>query len=245
MQNSMFCSQKDMVSKFCDDEHFDKSLQELRDLRSQLHNAAEYCESTFSQAKEKKDVVENTKEYVCRAMVTLVDHFGCVSDSLNSLISHTNSFSDAELRLNSLKQRFLLSEQYSHKLALNRLQLREMIPRLHPHYLSTPIRDAEKSVKDSRDARNEVKSTKTIDKDVFGKEDDMPLFVYAFSHKAALSKGETNSALLLPVQEGLSILSKSPNPSFYFQEKRKIVRARRSLHGSDILSLIRRTRKTP
>lgn len=46
-----------------------------------------------------------------------------------------------------------------------------------------------------RDARNEVMSTKTNEKDVFGKEDDMPLFVYAFSHKAALSKGETNSAL--------------------------------------------------
>ncbi|GMN50550.1 hypothetical protein TIFTF001_019712 [Ficus carica] len=150
MQNSMFCSQKDLVSKFCDDEHFDKSLQELRNLRSQLHNAAEYCESTFLQAKEKKE-----------------------------------------------------------------------------------------------DARNEVMSTKTIDKDVFRKEDDMPLFVYASSHKAALSKGENNSALLLPVQEGLSILSKSPNPSFYFQEKRKIVRARRSLHGRDILSLIRRTRRTP
>ncbi|XP_024032373.1 probable protein ABIL5 [Morus notabilis] len=239
----MFSLEKDLVSKFSDDKQFGKSLLELRDLRSQLHNAADYCETTFLNAQEKKDAVESTKEYVCRAMVTVVDHLGCVSDNLNALISHTNSFSDAELRINSLKQRFLLSEQYAHKLALNRLRWKEIIPRHHPRYLSTQIRDAEKSDEDLRDSKNEVISTKTNDKDVFEKEADMPLFVYTFSHKAALSKDQTNSPLMLPVRDGLSILSKAPNPLFHFQEKRKIIRSRRS-HGNDILSLIRRTKRT-
>lgn len=49
-------------------------------------------------------VVENTKEYICRAVVTVVDHLGCVSANLSCLVSETNAFSDAELRINCLKQ---------------------------------------------------------------------------------------------------------------------------------------------
>lgn len=49
-------------------------------------------------------VVENTKEYVCRAVITVVDHLGCVSANLNGLISENNEFSDAELRIDCLKQ---------------------------------------------------------------------------------------------------------------------------------------------
>lgn len=50
-------------------------------------------------------MVENTKEYVCRAMVSLVDHFGCVSDNLDYLIhKNTTSFWDANLRIDCLKQ---------------------------------------------------------------------------------------------------------------------------------------------
>jgi hypothetical protein len=48
--------------------------------------------------------MENTKEYICRAMVTVVDHLGNVSSNLEGLISHTNAFSDAEIRIQCLKQ---------------------------------------------------------------------------------------------------------------------------------------------
>ncbi|KAI5662822.1 hypothetical protein M9H77_22145 [Catharanthus roseus] len=86
---------------------FGKSLMELKDLCSQLHHAANYCEATFLNAKEKRaSVVENTKEYLCRAVVTVVDHLGSVSANLECRISKTNSFSDAELRIDSLKQSF-------------------------------------------------------------------------------------------------------------------------------------------
>ncbi|KAK8513819.1 hypothetical protein V6N13_002534 [Hibiscus sabdariffa] len=83
---------------------FDKSLQELRDLRSQLHYAADYCETTFSNSEEKETVLENTKEYICKAVVTFVDHLGNVSANLNHSISQTDSFSEAELRINCLQQ---------------------------------------------------------------------------------------------------------------------------------------------
>ncbi|KAM7509528.1 hypothetical protein LguiA_019981 [Lonicera macranthoides] len=83
---------------------FGQSLQELKDLRSQLHHAADYCEAIFLNAKQKQEVVENTKEYVCRAIVTVVDHLGSVSANLEYEFSKTNTVSDAELRINCLKQ---------------------------------------------------------------------------------------------------------------------------------------------
>lgn len=49
-------------------------------------------------------MVENTKEYICKAVVTFVDHLGNVSANLNNCISKTNEFSEAELRINCLKQ---------------------------------------------------------------------------------------------------------------------------------------------
>ncbi|XP_039138072.1 probable protein ABIL5 [Dioscorea cayenensis subsp. rotundata] len=59
-----------------------KSLQELKELRSQLHNAADHCETLFLKAKQKKIVMENTKSYLCQAIVTVIDHLGTVSSKL-------------------------------------------------------------------------------------------------------------------------------------------------------------------
>ncbi|XP_062090808.1 probable protein ABIL5 isoform X1 [Humulus lupulus] len=245
MQNSKLWLQKDLVGEFDDVEHFNNSLKELRDLRSQLHHAADYCESSFLNTKEKKVVLENTKEYVCRAVVTLVDHFGCVSENISGLISNSNECSEAELRIDSLKQRFLLSQQFVHNLALSTLQLREIIPRHQLRYLSAPNEEAdEKSGEDLRDSRNAV-STKVIEKSKFEREKDSPIFAFTHCRKPSLSKGKTNSASLFPIRDGFSILSKVPNPSFHFQETKKNTRIiKRSLHGSDIWALIRRTKRT-
>ncbi|XP_061951102.1 probable protein ABIL5 isoform X1 [Populus nigra] len=87
---------------------FDRSLQELRDLRSQLHNAASHCETTFLNTNQKRMVLESTKEYLCRAVVAVVDHLGCVSANLNNSISNNCAFSEAELRINCLKQPLIL-----------------------------------------------------------------------------------------------------------------------------------------
>ena len=48
--------------------------------------------------------VENTKEYICRAVVTVVDHLGCVSNNLDYLLFKNNSSSETELRIDCLKQ---------------------------------------------------------------------------------------------------------------------------------------------
>ncbi|CAK9184576.1 unnamed protein product [Ilex paraguariensis] len=86
------------------EKRFDNSLQELRDLRSQLYYAADYCEEAFLTSKKKRIVLENTKEYLCRAVVTVVDHLGCVSANLDYRLSESNQVSETELRIDCLKQ---------------------------------------------------------------------------------------------------------------------------------------------
>ncbi|PRQ46531.1 putative ABI family protein [Rosa chinensis] len=245
MENSIPCSgkQEDSEGESKDVVNFDKSLQELRDLSSQLHYAADYCESTFLAAQEKRAVVENTKEYICRAVITVVDHLGCVSANLNGLISETNEFSDPELRINCLEQRILLCEQFTHKLALTRTRWRETLPRHSARFLCAPIsREDEKSNEDIRDCGKPA-FRKTTDRHEFDREEAMPLFLYTYSHKPSLSKDNANSALV-PVRDGLSILSKSPNPAFHFQQTRNNGRStRRSGQGSDFFSRMRRAKR--
>ncbi|CAK8534007.1 unnamed protein product [Lathyrus sativus] len=191
--------------------HFLKSLQELRELRSQLHYAADYCETTFKESEKKKDVMENTKEYICRAMVTVVDHLGNVSSNLEGLISHTNSFSDADIKIQCLKQRLFSCEQYADKVSLSNMQWRERLPRFHTRYLSSsPI--LERSQENLKPA-------------------------------IATNNKHNNLAFVMPVRDGLKVLAKVSNPTFHFQATPKVgPRHRRSLHGSDILWLIRRTK---
>ncbi|KAI4350844.1 hypothetical protein L6164_005253 [Bauhinia variegata] len=230
---------------------FDKSLQELKELRSQLHNAADHCETTFLEAEQKKDVLENTKEYICRAVVTVIDHLGNVSANLECLLSQENEFTDAELRINGLKQRFLSCEQYAHQLALTKMRWSENFPRFHSRYLSSLPTLKRSSKEKQRDSENQSPS-KIIDKHILGTEEDLPLFMY--THKPSLSKnsmsrsakvdGQTNLAFVLPVRDGLPVLTKVPNPTFHFQGTPRVGRHRKSLYGSDILSLIRRTKRT-
>ncbi|RDX99408.1 putative protein ABIL5, partial [Mucuna pruriens] len=231
---------------------FDKSLQELRELRSQLHKAAEHCETTFSKSEERSDVLENTKEYICRTMVTVVDHLGNVSANLDALISHTNAFSEPHLRIQCLQQRLLSCEQYARKLALAKMQWNEHSPRFHSRYLSpTPPLERSSSKKVIRDSESEVPS-KLEGKHVSETYEDLPLFMY--THKppvqnlkptTATLNGHKNLVTVAPVKDGLSLLTKVPNPKFHFQSTQKVGRHRRSLYGStsDILWLLRRSKR--
>ncbi|XVE98155.1 hypothetical protein REPUB_Repub03eG0081100 [Reevesia pubescens] len=256
----MFSSPKQEDDSSDEGFRFDKSLQELRDLRSQLHYAADYCETTFLKSEEKKAVVENTKEYICKAVVTFVDHLGNVSANLNHCISKTNAFSEAELRINCLKQRLLSCEQFAHKLALTRVKWNPNLPRHHRRYLSAPtIATVEKSNEDSRSRVFIAASPANfIDKHELHTE-GVPLFFFTCTdHKPSLSKSpslrsnfdesDTDSALV-PIRDGLSIPSRGSNPTFHFQQGnkklgRKLSFYRKPLQSADILSFIRRARRS-
>ncbi|KAH1241115.1 Protein ABIL1 [Glycine max] len=180
--------------------HFHKSLQELRELQSQLHHAADYCETTFLKSEAKRDVLENTKEYICRVMVTVVDHLGNVSANLDGLISQTNAFSEAESKI--------------------------------------------------QDSKTEDPS-KLDDKHILEKHEDLPLFLYTqkphgdknLKPTSFTTLKEHNLTMVVPVRDGLSVLTKVSNPTFHFLGSPKVARHRRSLHGSNILWLIRRTKR--
>ncbi|KAI9191032.1 hypothetical protein LWI28_002526 [Acer negundo] len=236
--------------------HFERSLKELKDLRSQLHYAADYSEATFLNAKDKINVVESTKEYICRAMVTVVDHLGSVSANLDRCIADTDTISDAELRINSMKQRLLSCELYAHKLALTRISWNVVLPRYQRRYLSAPITNVDRSNQDSRDTKY-PSTLKIADKHEFGME-DLPLSMYTYTNKSipvkklssetAVQKCDLDSTLALPVRDGVSTLSKRPDPTFHFQMgSPKLGRKnfhRKSLQSTEIMSLIRRIKRT-
>ncbi|XP_028774012.1 protein ABIL2-like [Neltuma alba] len=223
---------------------FAKSLQELRGLQSQLRDAAYYCETTFLESKVKREVLENTKEYLCGAMVTVVDHLGNVSANLDSLISQTSAFSEAELRISCLKQRLLSCEEYANSLALSKMQWSDNLPRFHSRYLS-PSSTCEGSRGEKlRDSGSEVPSK--IKDMLLLEEEDLPLFMYTqkpnpnFKLTTATAKGHANLALdVVPVQDVLSVFTKIPNQTFHFQVTEKAGRHRKSLRNSDKLWLIR------
>lgn len=52
----------------------------------------------------KYSVLEDTKEYLCRAIVTVVDHLGCVSASLDGCIQKSDRVDETQRRINCMKQ---------------------------------------------------------------------------------------------------------------------------------------------
>ncbi|XP_076911253.1 putative protein ABIL1 [Bidens hawaiensis] len=228
---------------------FSKSLQELKDLCSQLHAAAGYSESSFLNSNNKHLVVESTKEYVCRAVVAVVDHLGSVSANLDHHISEAelDTISQSEVRINLLKQKLCISQEYSDKLALAKLTWRPDIPRYNSRYLKPPVSDAfiqKSSSEIVADTENNTHGFK-IDEEV-------PLFFYTCIYKSSPQYGEYDnddkaavslSLSALPVRDNLSNQPKPLPPSFQLQEKRTNKRgafSRRSLTSSEILSIIRR-----
>ncbi|XP_021641399.2 probable protein ABIL5 isoform X2 [Hevea brasiliensis] len=199
-------------------------------------------------------VVESTKDYICRAVVAVVDHLGCVSANLDNSISKNNEFSEAELRINSLNQRLLSCEQYAQKLALKRVRWSANLPKFHRRYLSAPITnvDFDKSTEDERNP-NSPATPMIIAKHGFEAE-DLPLFFC--TQKPSLGRNSfsiqnegSDSPSALPVRDGLSILSKGPNPTFHFQQisqkhgRYRLFRRSAAHSSNEIFSLIRRIKR--
>ncbi|KAF5805319.1 putative ABI family protein [Helianthus annuus] len=122
-------SESENDTKFC------KSLQDLNDLCSQLHFAADSYQSTFLNSNQKQLVLNNTKEYIQNALVTVVDHLGSVSANLDHHLSKTVSIHQAEVKINILNQKLLTCQDYSHKIALAKVSERENHPKHNSRYI--------------------------------------------------------------------------------------------------------------
>ncbi|KAL8535540.1 hypothetical protein ACS0TY_011241 [Phlomoides rotata] len=85
---------------------FAESLKDLKNVREQLYSAAEYFESSYEKSDHQQLVVESSKEYVTKALVSSVDHLGSVADKLNKFLDKkANEFSATNIRFSCLQQR--------------------------------------------------------------------------------------------------------------------------------------------
>ncbi|XP_058114128.1 probable protein ABIL5 isoform X2 [Magnolia sinica] len=228
-----------------DDARFDKSLQELKDLRFQLHYAADYCETAFLKAKHRKMLVENTKEYICNAMVTVVDHLGSVSANLECLLSCRVEPSLAELRINGLQR------EYTSELDLANMRWSAKFPIYQPRYTSPLIPPLDRSkALILRDASDLVASGPTYQSKIHA-EETTPRVAHpdkSFNNKNLnkhLPPGFEFSAVL-PAREGPSILFKPRIPSFRSQTKKLRChdQGKKEVQSSNFLPFLRRSRRS-
>ncbi|KAG6472304.1 hypothetical protein ZIOFF_069764 [Zingiber officinale] len=97
-----------------EEEGFHNALLELKDLRSQLHHAAEHCERAFSSAQQKKMILEGTKSYICEAVVAIVDHLGTVSSKLEQSLLANAVVKQTEQGIGCLKQMVIANPIFAH-----------------------------------------------------------------------------------------------------------------------------------
>ncbi|KAK1354760.1 putative protein ABIL1 [Heracleum sosnowskyi] len=230
---------------------FDKSLQELKDLRSQLHNAADYCQATFRNATHKHMVTYNTKEYLCQAIVTVVDHLGSAAANLNQQVSETDSVSETETSINTLKQKLATCQQYSQKLALHKVSWHADFPRYHSRYIMQPmpiLRRSNAMLKEPSDAPNG--KTGTIKKENNSKPEAS---LVSFKYKplpfdsSILSKINGFSKPGLLAENGQVFQPKPQHQLSQFQVKRKLkhrVLNWKPMEKNDLMSLVKWKRLT-
>ncbi|XP_064940690.1 probable protein ABIL5 [Musa acuminata AAA Group] len=201
-----------------EEERFHHALLELKDLRSQLHHAADYCETAFSKSEHKKMILEGTKSYICEAMVAVVDHLGNVSSKLEQSPLANAVVVQTEQRIDCLKQRLLTCQHYATSLELSSMQLSIKFPRQHQHYVSPAAQCIGKSSDDlSRtEGTNSQPAEVPITKDHSSVTEHF-LGSQAGTHFMPASNGTISGVELakaVPVLEGPSMLSKPRNSSF-------------------------------
>ncbi|KAL2929147.1 putative protein ABIL5 [Bienertia sinuspersici] len=239
---------------------FLKSLKELKELRAQIHDAAAYCEKSYLNSEDKAIVVDNTREYLCRAVVTVVDHLGSVSANLERCIQKSDRVDETECRINCLKQKLGSCDQYNHNFTLTKFQWSKDLPRFYSRYILPPPSSSEESSSDSREPYKPTEE-KRVGELEFKTDDDMPLFMYTSSNKLSLGTSPrspldiaSKDITVMPVQDGKSIAPKLiRNPSFQFQDNRKPCGIRRllqsmhrkSMNEKEFMSFLRKSKKDP
>ncbi|KAK6935558.1 hypothetical protein RJ641_035713 [Dillenia turbinata] len=81
-------------------------LWDLRNLRKQLHSAAEYFEESYRKDEQKQLVMETLKDYVIKVLINTVDHLGSVAYKVNTVLDEkAGEISGAERQLSCIEQR--------------------------------------------------------------------------------------------------------------------------------------------
>ncbi|KAJ3695709.1 hypothetical protein LUZ60_001086 [Juncus effusus] len=141
-----------------DGEQFKGALRELKELRCQLHQAADYCEDAFLKAEKKKIILESTKKYICDSVVAVIDHLGTVSSKLEHQLCNTAEITQTEQKIDFLKNRLMTCQQFAVSIELSEIRYNDILTRTNPHY----ILQGERMVKCDYQSREEHKGLKNI-----------------------------------------------------------------------------------
>ncbi|KAJ4771148.1 ABL interactor-like protein 3 [Rhynchospora pubera] len=182
-----------------DAEQFQGALRELKDLRSQLHQAADYCENAFLKEEKKKMILDSTKSYICDAIVAVIDHLGTVSSKLELELCNVAKATQTEQKMDFLRQRLLMCQQFAVTAELATFRYREKLMHHHPQYLS------DGQILKKYDSSSRVEEGSRQIKDSHGKEK------FGLSGRFQHVETGTEHVMILPGQHGQPILV---TPSF-------------------------------
>ncbi|KAE8719707.1 Protein ABIL3 [Hibiscus syriacus] len=84
---------------------FSDSLEDLKNLRTQLYSAAEYFELSYTNDDHKQIVVETLKDYAIKAIVNTIDHLGSVTYKVNDFMEEkVDEVSGTELQVSCVEE---------------------------------------------------------------------------------------------------------------------------------------------
>ncbi|XP_021862321.1 probable protein ABIL5 isoform X2 [Spinacia oleracea] len=231
---------------------FLESLKELKELRAQIHKAADYCEKSYLKSEDKAIVLEDTKEYLCRAIVTVVDHLGCVSASLDGCIQKSDRVDETQRRINCMKQKLDSCDQYKHNFTLTKLRWSKDLPRYYPRYISPTSDSSKKLSSDSREP-DQPTELRGVSVHEFKTVEETPLFG---SKRICLGTSPRSPLDITAKEFNVALAPKLiRNPPFHFQDNKKLGGIRRllqamqwkSVNEEEIISsvVLRRSKRRP
>ncbi|KAK1438535.1 hypothetical protein QVD17_04344 [Tagetes erecta] len=115
---------------------FADSLQDLRNVRSQLYSAAEFFEDSYYKTDHDPLLLERLKDYVSNALISTIDHLGSVTSKVNSFLDeNVDEAFETNLRVLCIKQRLQTCQTFSDHEGLSQQSLVIQIPKYHKQYL--------------------------------------------------------------------------------------------------------------
>ncbi|KAK6935555.1 hypothetical protein RJ641_035710 [Dillenia turbinata] len=114
---------------------FSENLKDLRNLRKQLHSAAEYFEESYRKDEQKQLVMETLKDYVIKVLINTVDHLGSVAYKVNTVLDEkAGEISGAERQLSCIEQRLRSCQKLIDQQGLAEQSLVIDTPKHHKRY---------------------------------------------------------------------------------------------------------------
>ncbi|XP_042011099.1 protein ABIL2-like isoform X1 [Salvia splendens] len=119
---------------------FAESLKDLRTLKKQLYSAAEYFESSYDKDDRQMLVMESSKDYATKAVVSTVDHLGSVADKLSKFLDEkANEFSATDIRISCIQQKLSKFQGFIDVRGVSQHTLIVEAPKHHKQYIVAGI----------------------------------------------------------------------------------------------------------